>query len=213
MDSNWLRNVFGFFLFSLVVALATPRLGAVEFTSYPGKDMPGMDIGPGVDIVGTAQVCQNLCDHDPRCMAFTWVRSGVQGPSAKCWIKAEARILNDGGRGLLVDNPYTVTGVKSYRRIACWARHIFNLKFCNVILAGTSDPSLPFGPDTLECPAGSRPARVSLAGIPGRIDRFCVVRLANDPGGLLNCTDAFGGDAREAGVLGNRVNHACLDAN
>jgi hypothetical protein len=37
--------------------------------------------------------------------------------------------------------------------------------------------------------------------------------MGRDPGGLPNCTDAFGHEANTLGVLGNYVNHACLDAN
>ena len=32
-------------------------------------------------------VCRNECAKDPTCRAFTYVKPGVQGPNAKCWLK------------------------------------------------------------------------------------------------------------------------------
>ena len=52
-----------------------------------GVNFPGMDIS-GQDTAndgGTA--CARICVANTQCRAFSWVRPGVQGPSAKCWIK------------------------------------------------------------------------------------------------------------------------------
>jgi hypothetical protein len=35
----------------------------------------------------SAQQCQTECAKDAQCKAWTWVKPGVQGPSAKCWLK------------------------------------------------------------------------------------------------------------------------------
>jgi len=32
-------------------------------------------------------ICRNECAKDPTCRAFTYVKPGVQGPNAKCWLK------------------------------------------------------------------------------------------------------------------------------
>jgi hypothetical protein len=201
--------------------LSVSLAGAADFTRHENMDIPGLDIpSPGnpLDInpplandMDEVNLCQRNCDGSPRCMAFTWVRRGVQGATGRCFFKASSRLLENNGSGLLTANANTFTGVKVYRGSACWARHIFNLKFCSVFFAGArGDPTMvPF--TILECPPGSRSASISNSAIPGRFDRFCVVRLANDPGNLPNCTDAFGGESHEAGVLGNSVNHACLD--
>ena len=49
------------------------RLGA----DYRAFDMPEAD----------PELCRVACDDDPRCKAFTYVKPGLQGPSAKCWLK------------------------------------------------------------------------------------------------------------------------------
>lgn len=33
------------------------------------------------------EVCQTACEGDAQCLAWTWVRPGVQGPAARCWVK------------------------------------------------------------------------------------------------------------------------------
>lgn len=33
------------------------------------------------------ELCRAECDADARCKAFTYVKPGLQGPSAKCWLK------------------------------------------------------------------------------------------------------------------------------
>jgi hypothetical protein len=210
--------------------LSVSMADAADFTIHMNMNMPRLDIPspemphppdnpldinpPLPNTQAEVNLCQWHCDHNPRCMAFTWVRRGIQGATAKCWFKRSARILENHGLGLMTVDANTVTGVKIYQSRACWARHLFNLKFCNVVDAGfTSTASPPTDRVTLECPPLSMPAFDGRGPIRGRIDRFCVVRLANDPGGLPNCTDAFGGAENTVGVLGNRVNHACLDAN
>jgi len=32
--------------------------------------------------------CQQACNADVRCQAYTYVRAGVQGPQARCWLKS-----------------------------------------------------------------------------------------------------------------------------
>lgn len=32
-------------------------------------------------------LCQNRCQQDRRCRAWTYVNKGVQGPRAQCWLK------------------------------------------------------------------------------------------------------------------------------
>ena len=33
------------------------------------------------------ELCRAACDDDVRCRAFTYVKPGLQGPAAKCWLK------------------------------------------------------------------------------------------------------------------------------
>jgi hypothetical protein len=33
------------------------------------------------------KLCQDTCQKDARCQAYTYVPVGIQGPTAKCWLK------------------------------------------------------------------------------------------------------------------------------
>src|SRR5262249_40099183 len=119
-----------------------------------------------------------------------------------CFLKSDTRLFPPGNRSLVATDGLRSTMVSGFKRLSassCWARHIFNLKFCSVFT----------GLET--CPSGSNSAALNNSSPAHPFTNSCVVRIA-DPGGLPNCTDAFGGDAHEAGVLGSRVNQACLDA-
>ncbi|MCP4620302.1 MAG: hypothetical protein GY844_28185 [Bradyrhizobium sp.] len=50
----------------------------------PGNDYKNFDLPPS--IAGHAP-CQSSCEADGNCKAWTWVKSGVQGPKARCWLK------------------------------------------------------------------------------------------------------------------------------
>ncbi len=36
------------------------------------------------------EACRDTCLVEPQCVAFTYVNPGVQGPSARCWLKNAA---------------------------------------------------------------------------------------------------------------------------
>lgn len=48
----------------------------------PGSDYRNFETGPD------HSACEAVCRYDDRCRAWTWVRPGVQGPRARCWLKA-----------------------------------------------------------------------------------------------------------------------------
>lgn len=53
-----------------------------------GVNLPGMDIGGSGDTANDGgRLCQQICQANAQCRAFSWVRPGVQGPNAKCWLK------------------------------------------------------------------------------------------------------------------------------
>src|SRR5262249_30964821 len=56
-------------------------MGAMELsTDRPGSDIRSFN-SPDPDS------CESACRDEPPCQAYTWVRAGIQGPSAKCWLK------------------------------------------------------------------------------------------------------------------------------
>jgi hypothetical protein len=51
-------------------------------TDRPGMDYDSFDLGSA-----NPSLCEQACNSDPDCRAFTYVKPGVQGPNAKCWLK------------------------------------------------------------------------------------------------------------------------------
>lgn len=52
-------------------------------TDRPGLDYRNFDLRRG----GHYRNCMVACRRDSRCRAWTFVKAGVQGPSARCWLK------------------------------------------------------------------------------------------------------------------------------
>jgi len=48
----------------------------------PGKDYKNFDLS-----AANPNLCREACEKDPKCQAFTYVKPGVQGPKARCWLK------------------------------------------------------------------------------------------------------------------------------
>ena len=202
---NCARSLAYFGLILTMISLACTAPVQAQFLRSPGRNLPGFDAG-GVPVsrsLNAAQglaFCEQRCGASPNCFGYTFFGPGP-GVPAICTFK--------NGAGMY-DNPPTVaatnatTGIRSARRDMCWAREVFVLKFCHVL------SRLP------ACPRGS--IRVQSYPFlaqdhPTARQNFvfaCVFRTNVDPGGLPNCTDAFG-SSRNEGDRGS-VNRACLDS-
>lgn len=66
---------------------AQPPQPGHGLTLETGIDRRGSDY-TNFDVAADPNICRNDCASDGRCMAYTWVRPGVQGPSARCWLKS-----------------------------------------------------------------------------------------------------------------------------
>jgi hypothetical protein len=53
-------------------------------TDRPGKDYKHFDL-PNPDY----KLCSQACENDPECKAYTYVKPGIQGLKARCWLKGE----------------------------------------------------------------------------------------------------------------------------
>jgi hypothetical protein len=74
-------------------AIGLPTLGAAQDSSsfmrntnlfgrdYHNFEMSNPDVGIG------ARVCMDECRKDRNCRAWTYVKRGIQGPMARCWMK------------------------------------------------------------------------------------------------------------------------------
>ena len=69
----------------LFAATVTSR---AETTIEPGVDRPGADLSsfdlPQADLA----LCRQACEEQAACKAYTYVKPGVQGPKARCWLKS-----------------------------------------------------------------------------------------------------------------------------
>jgi hypothetical protein len=90
-------------LFQIVSFSIAPELfsQSMEYdTDRPGMDYKNFDL-PSPD----PNLCINACTGDPQCKAFTYVKPGIQGPEARCWLKS--------GVPASVNSPCCVSGVKA----------------------------------------------------------------------------------------------------
>ncbi len=95
------------------VSIATAAPKPIKITGRPrvadqammvGVDMPGNDYH-NQPINGTAVDCQTLCARDGNCLSWTWVKPGVQGAQAMCWLKNAVPPSRP--------NPNTTSGIKA----------------------------------------------------------------------------------------------------
>jgi hypothetical protein len=60
-----------------------PVINLETDTDRPGMDYRNFDLSsPDVNL------CERACADDSQCKAFTYVKPGIQGPNARCWLKS-----------------------------------------------------------------------------------------------------------------------------
>jgi hypothetical protein len=64
------------------VKVVQPDSGLEKDTDRPGMNYRNFDLD-----VSEPKRCQRTCQDDPKCKAWTYVKPGVQGPKARCWLK------------------------------------------------------------------------------------------------------------------------------
>ena len=65
-----------------VQVVNTPAFAMENDTNRYGSDFNNFDV-----LTADPAVCQDACLREPACRSFTFVRPGVQGPNARCWLK------------------------------------------------------------------------------------------------------------------------------
>lgn len=63
-------------------ASTTPNTLIENQTDRPGCDYKDVDMP-----TGNAETCREQCNNEDECKSYSYVRAGVQGTSAKCWLK------------------------------------------------------------------------------------------------------------------------------
>lgn len=64
----------------------SPPIGPVSVE--PNTDRPGQDFSNFAVPQANPDVCRLACESERRCVAYTYVHPGLQGPNAVCWLKA-----------------------------------------------------------------------------------------------------------------------------
>lgn len=72
----------------LMLASSAVHASIIKFEN--NMDRPGGKYLAHYGPVGSPQHCMEICKGNPACVAFTWVRPGVQGPNGVCWLKSTA---------------------------------------------------------------------------------------------------------------------------
>jgi len=60
-----------------------PATDMEQNTNRPGQDYRSFDLA-----APDPKQCQNACLEDAKCKAWSYVKPGVQGPKARCWLKS-----------------------------------------------------------------------------------------------------------------------------
>ncbi len=73
---------------------AAPTQKPIHVTGAPkdesfmaGTDLPGSDYRNAALNDNNATTCKTMCATDAKCLAWTWVKPGVQNAKAMCWLK------------------------------------------------------------------------------------------------------------------------------
>lgn len=111
-------------LFNMTGALADRTPG--DFNYMQGEDLPGQDykafFTKAYPYSGDSILeCEEACKNDPQCLAYTWVRPGVKGTNAACYLKSGVPVWTPNGdccsgvrRGVSVTGLFNINqGMKS----------------------------------------------------------------------------------------------------
>lgn len=82
------KRPFTFTIQEATKTILTIRIGKIlEPTIEDGFDRPGADYRDFDLKEARPELCWTECMKESQCVAYTYVKPGVQGPSAKCWLK------------------------------------------------------------------------------------------------------------------------------
>jgi hypothetical protein len=98
--------------FAAIAVLFFISIALVEsFALETNTDRPGMDYSNFDLASANPSLCEQACNADPNCRAFTYVKPGVQGDNARCWLKNSIPAATP--------SDCCVSGVKGSTGVAC----------------------------------------------------------------------------------------------
>ena len=85
MPKSWYRRgcaislgFVAFLIATISISFAAPEWGV----DRPGRDYKNFNLPSD-----TPSLCEQACNSEAQCQAWTFVRPGFQGPAARCWLK------------------------------------------------------------------------------------------------------------------------------
>lgn len=81
-----MRKIFVFLSLMLWISGAAAQQAAVSLepdTNRPGMDYRSLDLEDA-----RPELCRQACERDEKCRAYTYIKPGIQGPRARCWLKS-----------------------------------------------------------------------------------------------------------------------------
>ena len=110
-SSTKMRRTLSLIAFVALAFVGSAGVAGSKVTSDPpGTDRPGGDFAHHAQSVPGAQLCASECLFNQRCTAYSYVKPGVQGPQAVCWLKASTpppvhnSCCTSGKKGYLASN-------------------------------------------------------------------------------------------------------------
>jgi PAN domain len=76
------------FAFMACATLVGASVARAATTSEPNVDRPGADLKSIELQQARPGLCRQACEAEAQCKAYTYVKPGVQGPAAHCWLKS-----------------------------------------------------------------------------------------------------------------------------
>jgi uncharacterized protein YkwD len=80
-------NQISFIILVMILGCFSVYAGA-EITREENTDRPGMDYNTISLDTPDPSLCEQACRDDDKCKAYTYVKPGVQGKKANCWLKS-----------------------------------------------------------------------------------------------------------------------------
>ena len=81
-----MRKIIVFLSLMLWISGAAAQQAAVSLepdTNRPGMDYRSLDLEDA-----RPELCRQACERDEKCRAYTYIKPGIQGPRARCWLKS-----------------------------------------------------------------------------------------------------------------------------
>lgn len=90
-----MRKIIIFLSLMLWISGASAQQASV--TLEPDTNRPGMDYRSFDLQDARPELCRQACERDEKCRAYTYIKPGIQGPNARCWLKSGIPAPKKGG--------------------------------------------------------------------------------------------------------------------